>query len=331
MRAAALGLATLSLTALPALGDAPKVVVDIAPVHSLVAQVMNGVGSPELIVPAGASPHHFSMRPSQSGLLADAELIVQVGGGYTPWLDEAEASHASETRRLELLAAKGTVRLPVREAAVFGEAGHAEHEHEHDHDDHEEEHQEAHDGHDKHEDGHDHSDMLADPHAWLDPGNASGWVRLIADTLSEQDPENAATYSANADAAIEALAVLDSEIETLVAPAKGKPFVVLHDAYQYFGVHYGMDAVGAITGGDAAAPGPRRIDEIREAIRASGAICVFAEPQQDTRLIDLAAEGAEARVARLDPLGADFEIGPEHYAQTLRALAQSLADCLTNG
>lgn len=322
MRTAALGLATLSLTALPALGEAPKVVVDIAPVHSLVAQVMQGVGTPELIVPPGASPHHYSMRPSQSGLLAEAGLIVQVGGGYTPWLDEVEAALAVNTPRLELLELDGTARLPLREVAVFGEASHDDHAH--DGGDHEDDHAD-----DDHDHDHDHEGLIADPHAWLAPGNAAEWLEQIARTLGEADPENAETYAVNAATAQAALEELDAEITALVTPARGKPFVVLHDAYQYFGAHYGIDAVGAISGGDAATPGPRRIDQIRNAIRASEAQCVFAEPQQDTKLINLAAEGVDARVARLDPLGAEIELGPDHYAQTLTALAQSLTDCLT--
>ena len=43
--------------------DGPRVVADIAPIHSLVSMVMDGVGQPQLLVPQNISPHHYSMRP----------------------------------------------------------------------------------------------------------------------------------------------------------------------------------------------------------------------------------------------------------------------------
>ena len=66
------------LVATPALA-APNVVATIKPLHSLVAGVMEGVGTPELLIEGAASPHGFSLRPSDAGKLESADLVFWIG------------------------------------------------------------------------------------------------------------------------------------------------------------------------------------------------------------------------------------------------------------
>ncbi|NCV50495.1 MAG: DNA primase, partial [Rhodobacterales bacterium] len=72
-----------------AMAEAPSVAVDIAPVHSLVARVMDGVGAPNLIIPPGASPHEYSLRPSEAQSLQDADIVFWIGEDLTPWLEKS--------------------------------------------------------------------------------------------------------------------------------------------------------------------------------------------------------------------------------------------------
>ena len=72
-----------------AIADVPKVAVDIAPVHSLVARVMEGVGNPKLIIPTGASPHEYSLRPSEAKSLQDADMVIWMGEGLAPWMENS--------------------------------------------------------------------------------------------------------------------------------------------------------------------------------------------------------------------------------------------------
>ena len=141
-------LLTLSLTATlmggTAFADAPRVAVDIAPVHSLVTRVMEGVGTPDLIIQAGASPHEYSLRPSEAAALQDANLVFWIGSGLTPWLTDTIETLAPNANVTELLEADGTIELEFREGALF-EA----------HDDHEE---------DEHRDDDDHADEAHDDH-----------------------------------------------------------------------------------------------------------------------------------------------------------------------
>lgn len=154
------------------MADVPRVAVDIAPVHALVARVMEGVGTPDLIVPSGESPHGFSMRPSSAQALQDADVVFWVGHGLTPQLEDAIETLAEDAAVTELLEAPGTTRLEFREDALFEAHDHDHGDHDdHGHDDHD---QEAHGekdehGHDDHD--HAHDDHGHDDHAHDDNGH----------------------------------------------------------------------------------------------------------------------------------------------------------------
>ena len=294
---------TFLLAASPTLAEVPSVVTDIPPVHALVAQVMGDLGQPELLLAKGADEHDFQLRPSQAGAVAEAGLVVWVGPELTPWLAGALETRGEGAASLALLDAEGTVRRDYGGA----HAGADDHDH-------------------AGEDGHDHG--AEDPHAWLDPGNAQVWLGLIAAELARLDPEHAATYQANATAAVAAVAALDAEIAGLLGPVKGKPLVTYHDAFGYFGHHYGLDFAGSIALGDAASPGAARLAELRGKIEAGGVVCLFPELQHDPALVEQMAEGTGARIGGgLDPVGSSLEPGPGAYAALLRGLAQTVADC----
>lgn len=325
-------MATLLSTA--ALAEVPRVATDIAPVHSLVAQVMQGVGEPSLIVQPGASPHGYSMRPSEARALDEADLVIWVGAALTPWLEGPIATLGEDAGKIELMSVEGTILHEYREGATFGHHDHAhgeddhakhdDHDHDHDHDKaeaHDHDHAEKADDHA----GHDHAGN--DSHTWLDPLNARLWLGVIAAELARLDPDNAATYAANAAAGQADIDALQAEIAAMLAPVSDKGFVVFHDAYQYFERRFDLVAAGSITLSDASAPSAGRIAELRDAVATMGAACVFAEPQFDKRLIDTVFEGS-AKVGLLDPLGQDLAPGAGLYPQMMRAMAGSFATCL---
>jgi len=311
-------LASLALTA-AAQAEVPRVVTDIPPVHSLVAQVMGDLGAPELLLEQGASEHDFQLRPSQAAGLAEADLVIWIGPELTPWLDRAlEGLEGGE--RLALLASEGTF---LRDFAESG--AEAEHDHDHDHD-HGQMTGEGHDHGDDHAEDHGHSHEGTDPHAWLDPANAAHWAGVIAARLSALDPANAATYAANAQAAAQAIAATDAEVAALLAPVKDRPAIVFHDAYGYLAGHYGLTLAGSIAAGDAAPPGAARLAALRDEAKP---VCVFPEAQHDARLAEQLADATGARLgAPLDPVGSTLPAGPSLYGDLMRALGTSLAGCL---
>jgi zinc transport system substrate-binding protein len=151
---------------------------------------------------------------------------------------------------------------------------------------------------------------------------------VIAETLAERDSDHADAYRANAEAAIAEIKAVTAEVEGLLEPLNETPYVVLHDAYQYFEHRFDLDPLGSIRLGDADQPGPARIIEVKEAIADRGAVCVFAEPQFEPRLIDTVIEGTELKRGTLDPLGAELEPGAKLYPSLIRGLAESLVECL---
>ncbi len=317
----------LASLALPAHAEPPRVVTDIPPVHSLVAQVMGDLGTPVLLTERGANPHDMALRPSQAAAVQEAGLVVWVGPELTPWLERALEGLGPEVPRLGLLAAPGT------ELREYGEEGHDHEDHVgHDHDDHadhdhEEDEDHAHDDHGH--DDHGHSHEGTDPHAWLDPANARHWLGLIAGELGRLDPPNAAAYAANAATAAEALAAEEARIAALLEPLHDEPFVVFHDAYGYFAGHFGLTVAGSISLGDAAAPGAARLRDLQAEIGAQN-LCVFPEANHDPRLAAQLAEAAGARLGpALDPEGMTLEPGPGLYAALLGGLAEGIADCLS--
>ena len=148
---------------------------------------------------------------------------------------------------------------------------------------------------------------------------------MIAAELAEHDPENAARYEANATAAAEELAALEARIEAQLAPVQDIPYVVYHDAYQYFEARFGVAPTGALSLGDAADPGPARVAALRDLARERGIVCVFGEPQFGGARIS-AIFGDTVGHGVLDPLGSGHTPGVGLYPAVLTDMADALTD-----
>lgn len=307
------------------------VVTSIKPIHSLVASVMQDVGAPAIIVDGAASPHTYSLRPSQAADLQRADVIFWSGPELEAFLEKPIEAISKNAKAIALLNAPGVTTHGFREGATFDAHdhdhghGHDEAKKEHDHD-HGHDHDKAKKEHD-HDHGHDHHGI--DPHVWLDPENAEAWVQHIAKTLSEADPANAARYTANAKATVAKLDSLQGEVSGLLKNLSDRPFIVFHDAYRYFEERFGVSAVGAITVSPDVMPGAARVTEIRDRVRDLNAACVFSEPQFEPRLVRVVTEGTNAKTGVLDPLGTALSNGPDLYAELIRGMAVSMRDCLS--
>lgn len=321
--------------------DAPSVAADIPPVHSLVAMVMEGVGTPDLLVQPGASPHGYSLKPSEARALENADVVFWVSEGLSPWLKGAIETLAGDASVVELLETAGTTELPFREGATFEKHSHGDEDHHDAHGD------EAHgDGKEHHDedthaegedDDHGHKDAGTDdahdhhghdPHAWLDPENGRAWIDVIATELSRVDPDNAETYRANADDGKMRIEGAIDRITAELSSVRDKEFIVFHDAYQYFENRFGIAAAGSIKLGDATDPSAARITEIRDKVAELDVACVFSEPQFSPGLVQAVFEASDARIGMLDPLGTALDLGPDLYPQLLENLGANLADCL---
>ena len=310
------GTANISLAA-----EREGVVVSIKPLHSIVSAVMQGVGEPKLIVQGAGSEHVYSLKPSDAEAIEHAKVIFWAGPSMETFLDKPIDTLGEGAKIVALGDADGLTKLKFREGGPF-EA----HDHGHDGHDHAAEAPEAGHGHD-HEHDHGHSEF--DLHFWLDPQNGKVLAADIAKTLAESDPEHAAQYEKNAKDYGEKIDALTAEVASELEPIKDKPFIVFHDAYQYFENRFGVKAAGSITVSPEKAPGAARIKEIHDKIKSLGAACVFSEPQFEPKLVKTVIDGTEAKTGVLDPLGAELKDGPDLYPQLIRNLADSLKTCLS--
>ena len=308
--------AVATLLGSSAIADVPNVSVDIAPLHSLVASVMNGVGVPSLIIPPGSSPHDHQLRPSEAKAMQDANIVFWMGEELTPWMENAVKTLSSNASVTTFLENDKTSLLEFREGALF-EA------HDHEDEQHDDEEHDEHDDEEHDEQGH----GSHDPHAWLSPNNAKAWLDVIAAQLSSYDTENAGVYFTNAASAKSEIEMMIAEINLALDPIRGGKFIVFHDAYQYFENDFDFQASGAISIGDASDPSPARIAKIQKRIRDEEINCVLAEPQFKANLVQTVMEGSQANTNVIDPLGAGLKPGILLYNKLIKNMAQSLADC----
>ncbi len=280
---------------------APKIVTSVVPLHSLVSSVMDGVGTPELLMQGQNSEHNTSFTPQQIADMAHADVVFIIGNNLETKLGEISGTETvggkifikmNEIQGLNLHAIRegGTWEPDADEPPSTG--------------------------------------VSADPHMWLDPQNAKLMVKTIATELSKADPINAKIYDANAQKTLEGLDQLEAKLKTQLAPLAHKPFIVFHDAYQYFEQRFSVTAVGSISNFSATPPSAQRLEEIHNKINSSNATCVFREPQFTDAAVQTVIEGTKAKSSVLDPIGADLKPGPNAYGQLLHEIAKNLTDCL---
>ena len=291
----------LSLTVLSVRAEV-RVLTSIKPLQLIAAAVQEGVGSPEALLPPGASPHHFALRPSDVRRVQQADLLYWVGPDLEGFLPRVLNTRDKPSQAVQ--------ELPGMTLRHFGQAKSGE-----------DEHHDAH-GHDDHD--HDHRPGSLDAHLWLLPANARVIAARMAADLAAADPANAARYRANLQAFEQRLDALDVRLKARLAPLAGKPFFVFHQAFDYFESAYGLQHAGVFTAASEVQPGARHVAAMRERLKAAGAACVFSEPPLRPRLAETLAAGLPVRLAELDALGVEAR----SYEQLLEALAGQLAGCL---
>ena len=300
---------------------APKVVTTIKPLHSLVAQVMDGVGEPELLIKQG-SPHGYQMKPADAKNVAEADLILYVSHELETFMPPLLKKSGKE-HSIEWAALPNLYPLPTRHGGMW-EEGDDDDDHDHgDHHHHEHEH-----GHEQGHDHHGHHHGAYDAHLWLSIARSKLLLEQTATELAAMDPANAAKYRDNAAKAAADLDALKTGLTTKLQPVQKRPFMVFHDAYQYFEQDYDLDAVGTVRVDPEHEPGAKRISELHQMIADHKIVCLFSEPQFPAKIVTKLAADGNVKTAVLDPVGADLAPGKTMYRQLLTNLADNLAGCL---
>ena len=294
-----------------------KVVTSIKPIHSLASYIMDGVGSPGLIVDGYNSPHSFQLKPSHAKMLEQADIIFWIGEDLENFLEKPLATIAKKAEKIELLEIKGIKKLKFRERNIFEE--HDDHGHDAKKEEHDDDDDHGHDAKKKEHDDHGHGEY--DPHIWLDPINAKVILNEITEHLIENDSKNASTYKSNL---AKALAEIDKLIIDVITETNTDlSYVVFHDAYQYYENRFNVNILGAMTVNPDVMPGAEQIHEIHEVIEHDNVNCILSEPQFNPDIIKSIAKDTNVKTGVLDPLGANLKPGKDLYFDLIRNMSAS--------
>ncbi len=291
--------------------ESKNVVVTIKPLQALVQGVLGDTGTAELLLPGYMSPHDVTLKPSQLKLLQQASILFYIDDrAFETFLHDVLAILPPQIRKSSVAQQADLMMLKLRQGGVW----------------------ETHDDPVRKPEvaiQHRHHKQYYDMHVWLDIDNAKKIVMFIAHELSAVYVENRNLYQANARVLMHGLDNLDLQLTAQLAKSKGRPFIVLHDAYQYFERRYGLTAVGAITLSPDESLSVQRIRKIRSKIQQAAVVCVFREPQFSDKLINTVIQDNPVKTSVLDPMGINLHDGANSYFRLLENLAKGFSECLS--
>ena len=319
------------------------VISTIQPINSLVSAIIGNTGKSITIIPSEQSPHDFKLKPSDVKVLQNGNIIFYVSNHLESSITKVLKNLPKNIKLINLMEESGVNHLAIRDNDAWERHDHHGHD-DHDvhdkhgkkHDDHDDhdKHGKKHDDHDDHDkhgkkhDGHDDHEKEDDVHVWLSPDNAIKIVQKVNKVLSLYFPENSKIYNDNTTKFIDKIRNLKMELVKELSPIKNKPYIVFHDAYQYFEKTFELNAVGSVALDGDIASSPKQISFIKDKIVKSKALCVFQEPQFDSKLVKIVVEGTDAKIGTLDPLGVNISENKDFYLQLITNMAKSLKECL---
>ena len=213
-----------------------NIVTTIFPIYDWVREVVGDNVSHAnitLLLDNGVDLHSYQPTAQDILAISTADLFIYVGGESDEWVEDVlQSAMNPNLKAINLVDAMG--EDIKTEEVVEGM------EHDHDHEDSEE--------HEEHDHEHEHEDE-ADEHVWLSLRNAGKLTGIIADTLSEIDPDYAEYYQANASAYIGKLADLDARYTDTVNSSAYKT-ILFGDRFpfRYLADDYGLTYYAAFSG-----------------------------------------------------------------------------------
>lgn len=277
-----------------------RVLTSIKPLQLIAAAVQDGVGTPEVLLPPGASPHHYALRPSDVRRVAEVDLLYWIGPDMEGFLPRVLSGRNKPSVALQA--------VPGLQLRHFGEDSH------------------SHESTDEHD--HNHRPGSLDAHLWLAPANARVIAAKMAADLVAADPANAARYQSNLSAFEQRLDALDLRLKARLAGVSGRPYFVFHEAFDYFEAAYGLQHTGVFSVAAEVQPGAQHVAAMRKRLQEVGKTCVFSEPPLRPRLAETLTAGLPVRLAELDALGGNTPVTAQGYEQVLEKLGNDLAGCL---
>ncbi len=329
-----------------AMADDFKVVTTIKPLNLIVSELVQGAATSDAILPPGASPHDYALRPSDVKKLNDADLVIWVGPQLETFLTKLMATNPNSFA-LTKQAGIDFLNYGAKPSDDHGDHaghddhdGHGDHAGHDDHDDHgdhgDHDGHDAHDdhgdhaGHDAHDDhaGHHHNHSGLNPHFWMGPKQTIEAANVITEALIKHDPLHKTVYLDNLSAFTTEVNQAVSELNAELKPVSNKGYFVFHDGYGYFEHQFGLNNLGHFTVEPDRKPGAKTLIAIRESLKDKQAYCVFSEPQFSPAVVDSVTKGTEVNIGTLDPMATNVEVGKGGYVRFIKELGQSFTKCL---
>jgi zinc transport system substrate-binding protein len=274
--------------------DAPKVLVTLKPLHSIVSALTLNITKPELLLDNRQSPHNFTIKPSDRRRLNQADFIIYASPDIESFMPAIQSS-LSHQKIITLTDMAGIHLLTAR---TF----------------------------DSHE--HSHTRHHTDGHLWLSIDNAITISQHLSNEFIKQDADNTEKYRSNNKLLIAKLKQLKSDIQQQMQPLSKQPFLMFHDAFQYFEDDFNLTAGLFVTTTPEHKAGIRHIAALKQKVQQQNIHCIFYEPPHIPKIIQTISEDQQVRLIPLEPLGLKFQPGPEQYFSLLNNISNKLYNCL---
>lgn len=281
-----------------------RIVASIKPVHSLVAGVTQGVSKPELLMSSNQSPHHYSLRPSERKMLAEADLVFWIGPSMESFMPRILGSLKNKQKTIALIETQGLKLLPIRQI-------------DNEHDDH------SHDT-----DNHIKADQKLskmDAHFWLNTYNADILIDIISQHIIRLDPENKQHYQSNSQQLHHQIAQLRKQLKQSLSSIK-KPFMTYHDGYQYFEKEFNLNNAGFITASELQ-PSARRISHLKSLIKEKKVACIFYDAPTKPAIMKSLLANSNAKAVMLDPAGILITPGKNAWFELMSLMGKQFISC----
>ena len=281
------------------------IISSVKPIAFIAQAVSDGVTNTDILLPDGASPHTYSLKPSDLAKIKTAELIIWVGEDLETFMPTVLKS-IDKNKQIELM------DIPTIKSLLRTSTNNHDQQETHSH---------------NNDSDHDHHGEY-DEHIWLSPKIAKEIAQAVHDKLITIYPDKKDIIDENLNEFTVKLAETEQNIAKKLINVQNSGYFVFHDAYGYFESQFGLKNLGSFTINPAVQPGVQTVYAIKRELKEHQAVCIFREPQFSPAVIEKIVNGTDVRIGELNPLGTDITLSKNAYSQFLLKLTQQLLDCL---
>ncbi|WP_334320998.1 zinc ABC transporter substrate-binding protein ZnuA [Gilliamella apicola] len=282
-----------------------NIISSVKPIAFITQAVSDGVTNTDILLPDGASPHTYSLKPSDLAKIKTAELIIWVGEDLETFMPTVLKS-IDNNKQIELM------DIPTIKSLLRTSTNNHDQQETHSH---------------NNDSDHDHHGEY-DEHIWLSPKIAKEIAQAVHDKLITIYPDKKDIIDENLNEFTVKLAETEQNIAKKLINVQNNGYFVFHDAYGYFESQFGLKNLGSFTINPAVQPGVQTVYAIKRELKEHQAVCIFREPQFSPAVIEKIVNGTDVRIGELNPLGTDITLSKNAYSQFLLRLTQQLLDCL---